>query len=150
MARKDRRGAATHNTDEVLTDKHGMCFVLPEGVSMEEALLAIGKLIGCENICAASRMNHKIIVFVSKVQLAHVVEQNGLVLGDARNVSISSWDTPASKILLSNVLPTLRKKFFKNSVRTVLWCRELLNLPFTPWMESLDMLKRLDEFAILL
>ena len=53
MASKDRRGAAAYNTDEVLTDKHGMCFVAPEGVSMEEALLAIGKLIG-EHSCSVS------------------------------------------------------------------------------------------------
>ena len=107
MASKDRRGAAAHNTDEVLTDKHGTCFVPPEGVSLEEALLTIGELIGCENIRAASRMFHKIGVFISNVHLTHVVVQNGLVLDDGQYVPISSWDTPASKILLSNVLPTL-------------------------------------------
>ena len=110
MANKDRRSAAAHNTDEVLTHKHSMCFVLPEGVSLEEALLTIGELIGCENIQAASQMNHKIVVFVSKVQLAYVVVQNVLVLGDDQYVPDSSWDTPASKILLSNVLPTLSEE----------------------------------------
>ena len=129
MASKNWRGVAAHNTDEVLTDKHGMCFVPPEGVSLEEALLAICELTGCENIRAASRMNHKIVVFVSKVHLTHVVVQNGLVLGDDRYVPVSSWDARASKILLYNVLPTLsEEEILQKLGQSVLWCRELLSL----------------------
>ena len=105
MARKDRRGAAAHNTDEVLTDKHSTDFVPPKCVSLEEALVTIDELIGCENVRAVSRMFHKIVVFVSKVHLAHVVVQNGLVLGDDRYVPVSTFYRRC-----------LRKKFFKNSV----------------------------------
>ena len=150
MASKDRRGAAAHNTDEVLTDKHDTCFVPPEGVSLEEVLLTIGELIGCENIRAASRMFHKIGVFISNVHLTHVVVQNGLVLGDDRYVPVSSWDTRASKILLSNVLPTLsEEEILQKLSQLVLWSRELLNLPCAPWMESFNTSKRLDGFAML-
>ena len=100
---------------------------------------ASGELIGCENIRAASRMFHKIVVFVSKVHLAHIVVQNGLVLGDDQYVPVSSWDTRASKILLSNVLPTLsEEEILQKLGQSVLWCRELLNIPCAPWRESLD------------
>ena len=55
-------------------------------------------------------MFHKIVVFISKVHLTYVVVQNGLVLGDDQYVPVSSWDTPASNSLLSNVLPMLSEE----------------------------------------
>ena len=95
-------------------------------------------------------MNHEIVVFVSKVHLAHVVVQNGLILGDEQYDPVSSWDTPASNILLSNILPTLsEEEILQKLGQSVLWCRELLKLPSAPWMESLNISKRLDGFAML-
>ena len=156
----------------MLTDKHGTCLVPPKGVSLEEALVTIGELIGCENVRAVSRMFHKIVVFVSNVPqdrcfrlecstrslfssqkfTSHTLlcRMDSLVLGDDRYVPVLSWDTPASKILLSNVLPTLsEEEILQKLGQSVLWCRELLNLPCAPWMGRLNTSKRSDGFAML-
>jgi len=91
-----------------LSRKHGLCLVPPEGVMMDDILLKIGEQIGVENIRAASKMSHKIVVFVSQTRLVDIVVQNGLFLGDDETfVPVSSMDTPATKIILSNVPPFL-------------------------------------------
>ena len=82
-------------TDEVLSHKHGLCLVSLEGVEVDDILLAIEDLIDVSNICAASRMNHKIVIFISQVSLADIVVQRGLTLGNDQFVLVLSMDTPA-------------------------------------------------------
>ncbi len=95
MANRSSQRSANRVTDEGLSRKHGLCLVPPEGVEMDDILLAIGDLIDVSNIRAASRMNHKIVVFVSQIRLADIVVQNGLTLGDDLFVPVSLMDTPA-------------------------------------------------------
>ena len=54
-----------------------MC-VLPEGVPVEDIILAVGNIIGDENIRAASCMNQKVVVFVSDDELVHDVVSAGI------------------------------------------------------------------------
>jgi len=96
----------SHGCDEGLSRKHGLCFVPPENVVMDDILLAVGEIIGVKNIRAASRMSHKVVVFVSQTHFADIVVQRGLVLGDDQTfVPVSSMDTAATKIMISNCPP---------------------------------------------
>ena len=49
-------------------------------VKIEDVLLAIGKIVGLHNIHAASRMNKKVVVFVSEVHMVTSVVEQGLVV----------------------------------------------------------------------
>ena len=103
---KNRSTFNSHVTNEGLSRNHVLCFVPTKGVLMDDILLKIGKQIGIENIRATSKMSHKIVVFVSQTCFVHMVVQNGLFLGDDETfVPVSSMDTPATKIILSNVPP---------------------------------------------
>ena len=66
---------------------------------MDDILLKIGQQIGVENIGAASKMSHKVVVFVSQRCFVDVVcAINGLFLGDDETfVPVSSMDTPTKK-----------------------------------------------------
>ena len=98
------RSTVGRNTNEVLMDEHGTCFVLPGGISLEETLLLIRELIGYENIRAASWMNHKVVVFVSQVHFAPNVAHSFWVM---TSLYWFCHETLASKKILSNVLPML-------------------------------------------
>ena len=54
---------------EGLTRKHAIVCMPPEGVPVEDIVPVVGNIIGDENICAASRMNQKVVVFVFDVFL---------------------------------------------------------------------------------
>ena len=88
-----------HVADEGVSRKRGLCFVPLEVVLMDDIiLLKMGEQIGVENIRAASKMSHKVVVFVSQTCLVDMVVQNGLFLGDDETfVPVSSMDTPATK-----------------------------------------------------
>ena len=49
---------------EGVTRKHAFVCVPPEGVLVEDIILAVGNIIGDKNIRAASCMNQKLVVFV--------------------------------------------------------------------------------------
>ena len=58
-----------HSMYESLTPKHGLVCDPPREVKIEDMLLAIVKIVGFHNIHAASRLNKKVVVFVSEVHM---------------------------------------------------------------------------------
>jgi len=90
---------------EVLTRKNALICVPPNGVLTEEIVLAVGDVIGIEHVRAASRMNQKVVVFVSDVRLVHDVVSSGLTTHSGHFVMASPMDVPAIKIIVSNVPP---------------------------------------------
>ena len=72
---ENRRTFNRHVADEGVSRKRGLCFVPLEVVLMDDILLKIGPQIGVENIGAASKMSHKVVVFVSQTCFVHVVVQ---------------------------------------------------------------------------
>ena len=62
---------------ENLTLKHAVVCVPPEGVLTEDVVLAVGDVIGCEHVRAASQMSQKVIVFVSDEDLVQNIVSTG-------------------------------------------------------------------------
>ena len=70
--------------------------VPPEGVPVKAIILAVGNIIGDENIRAASRMNQKMVVFVSDDALVHEVVSTGIITDSGHFMMASSMLTPTT------------------------------------------------------
>lgn len=74
--------------------------------SVEKCCLAVGEVVGHENIMSASRMNNATVVFLSTVEKANELVEAGIVVDDLFNPVL--WlSTPSKKVTLSNVPPFL-------------------------------------------
>ena len=89
-----------HEAFENLTRKHAVVCVPPEGVLTEDVVLAVGDVIGCEHVRAASRMSQKVIVFVSDEDLVQNIVSTGLTTESDVFMLASPMDTPAMKIVI--------------------------------------------------
>lgn len=85
-----------------LTRRHGV--KIASAVSVEECCLAIGQVVGHENIMSASRMNSANVVFLNSVERANDLVVNGVVI-DGLFTPVLPLSTPSKKVLLSNVPP---------------------------------------------
>ena len=88
-----------------LTRKHALVCVPPEGIATEDIVLSVGKIIGNQNVRAASKMNKKIVVFVSDEKFVHDVVSSGLTTETGLFILASPMDTPSMRIVISNVPP---------------------------------------------
>ncbi|XP_053543447.1 uncharacterized protein LOC128635298 isoform X2 [Ictalurus punctatus] len=61
-----------------LSLRHGVRCEVSSEVSLEQVLMAVGELIKCENIVAASRMNKAVVMFVKERELVHQLAENGI------------------------------------------------------------------------
>ena len=100
-----------------LTRKHALVCVPPEGILTEDVVLAVRSIIGFEHVRAASRMNQKVVVFVSNENFVHDVSE-GLTTDNGVFMLASPLDTPAVKIVVSNAPP-----FLPNGVLLSVLCR---------------------------
>ncbi|KAM9470587.1 uncharacterized protein Hap1MRO34_019449 [Clarias gariepinus] len=87
---------------ESLTRRHGVRVVC--AASLEECVLAVGDVVGHENIVSASRMNSAVVVFVNSVDKAVKIVQNGISVNN-EHILVSPLSSPAKKVVLSNVPP---------------------------------------------
>ena len=87
-----------------LSRQHGVKIVSDVGV--EECSLAVGQLVGHENIASASRMNRAIVIFIKRVDLANALVESGVVIKDALH-AVMPLNLPSKKIVFSNVPPFL-------------------------------------------
>jgi len=97
-----------HSMYESLTRKNGLVCDPPREVKIEDVLLAIGKIVGLHNIRAATRMNKKVVVFVSEVHMVTSVVEQGLAVHPDLFLLVSPLDTPAVKVNVSNAPPFIR------------------------------------------
>ena len=88
-----------------LTRKHAFVCVPPEGVPVEDIVLAVRKIIGDENIHSASRVNQKVFVFVSDVSLVHEVVSTGITTESGHFIMASPLITPMTRVVISNAPP---------------------------------------------
>ncbi|KAK3541356.1 hypothetical protein QTP86_023072 [Hemibagrus guttatus] len=72
--------------------------------SVEDCCLAVGNVVGHENIVSASRMNSAIVVFLNDVDKVRKLTQNGIVINNEM-ILFSPLSSPAKKVMLSNVPP---------------------------------------------
>ncbi|KAK3542572.1 hypothetical protein QTP86_030400, partial [Hemibagrus guttatus] len=87
---------------ERLTRRHGVRIVC--AASVEDCCLAVGNVVGHENIVSASRMNSAIVVFLNDVDKVRKLSQNGIV-NNNEMILVSPLSSPAKKVMLSNVPP---------------------------------------------
>ncbi|KAK3539536.1 hypothetical protein QTP70_010072 [Hemibagrus guttatus] len=87
---------------ERLTRRHGVRIVC--AASVEDCCLAVGNVVGHENIVSASRMNSAIVVFLNDVEKVRKLTQNGIVVNNEM-ILVSPLSSPAKKVMLSNVPP---------------------------------------------
>lgn len=85
---------------ESLTRRHGVRVVC--AASVEECVLAIGDVVGHENVVAASRMNSAIVVFLNDVDRVRRLTQKGIVINNELKL-VSALSSPARRVVLSNV-----------------------------------------------
>lgn len=85
-----------------LTRRHGV--KVASAVSVEDCCLAVGEVVGHDNIMSASRMNSAIVVFLSSVEKANELVETGIVV-DNLFTPVLPLSMPSKKVLLSNVPP---------------------------------------------
>ena len=95
---------------EALTRKHGLVCTPPREVKIENVLLAIGNIIGSHHIRAASRMDKKLVIFVSDVHMVNSVVERGLFIEPDFYLTVSSLQTPMTKINITNVPPFIKNE----------------------------------------
>ena len=95
---------------EALTRKHGLVCTSPREVKIVNVLLAIGNIIGSHHIRAASHMDKKLVIFVSDVHMVNSVVERGLFVEPDLYLTVSSLQTPATKINITNVPPFIKNE----------------------------------------
>lgn len=73
-------------------------------VSVEDFCIAIGEVVGNENILSVSKMNSANVVFLSSVEKANQVVETGAVIEGLFN-PVLPLSMPSKKVLVSNVPP---------------------------------------------
>ncbi|KAK3548546.1 hypothetical protein QTP70_014505 [Hemibagrus guttatus] len=95
---------------ERLTRRHGVRVVC--AASVEDCCLAVGNVVGHENIVSASRMNSAIVVFLNDVEKVRKLTQNGIVMNNEM-ILVSPLSSPAKKVMLSNVPPFISDEGYR-------------------------------------
>ena len=72
---------------------------------MEKLIVGVGEIIGIENVKADSRLNKKNVFFVSEVPMVAQVVEHGLFFDPDIYVPFNPLDTPAKKVVISNLPP---------------------------------------------
>lgn len=85
-----------------LTRRHAVKIDSVFGV--EDCSLAVGTLIGCENILSASRMNSAVVIFVKMIELANQLVETGVEINEIFT-QVLRLSAPSKHVTLSNVLP---------------------------------------------
>ena len=93
---------------EHLSRKHGIACSPPEGVTVEAIVMVIGNIIGFEKVRAASRMNKRVIIFVSDEAFVAPIVEQGLALDSGTFVMAYPLDSCAQRVVISNLPPFLK------------------------------------------
>ncbi|KAK3568157.1 hypothetical protein QTP86_032694, partial [Hemibagrus guttatus] len=97
-------GLHVHQLGDLTQDCMSVCIVC--AASVEECCVAVGNVVGHENIVSASRMNSAIVVFLNDVDKVRKLTQNGIVVNN-ETILVSPLSSPAKKVMLSNVPPVI-------------------------------------------
>lgn len=85
-----------------LTRRHGV--KVASAVSVESCCLAVGEVVGHENIMSASRMNSAIVIFFNTIEKANEIVQRGIII-DGVLTPVLPISLPSKRVTLSNVPP---------------------------------------------
>ena len=87
-----------------LSLRHGVRCEPGSGETVEEVLLGVGELLGCENIVSASRMNKAVVIFLKEQGLVNRLVESGLWVSGVF-CAVSPLVAPTTKVTVSNVPP---------------------------------------------
>ncbi len=95
---------------------HGVRFVTDPGVTMEEALLAVGEQVGHDNISYVSRMNKATVVYLKEERLVHALIESGVFVNDMF-VQVSPLSFPSTRVVISGVPPFIPNELLEQELR---------------------------------
>ena len=86
-----------------LSRKHGLTCVPPAHVAVKSIIIAVGGIIGDENVVAASRMNKKVVVFVLQERMVASGVESGISVEPDIFIPVSPLDSPSVKVIISTL-----------------------------------------------
>lgn len=92
-----------------------------EELKLHDYVVAVGNIVGPKNITFASRIsNNRVCIYLNRVDLVNtIVEKHGNVIINGHEVSIRRLITPARRLLISNVCPSIPNNVLENTVRSI-------------------------------
>lgn len=96
--------------------RHGVRFMTDPGVTMEEALIAVGEQVGFEKVYSAARMSKAAVVFLKEERLVSVLVGTGVFIND-QYVQVSPLSVPTTRIVISGVPPFIPDELLEQELR---------------------------------
>ena len=100
------------------TEEQGIIFNHVEGAKIREYLMAVHKLVGgAQNIVAASRVSGERVIFLASKEITDQFQNTsgGFLMGDLF-IKTRKLKTPAIKVIISNVSPTILNTVLENQL----------------------------------
>lgn len=94
---------------EKLTRRHAVKLIPTVNCSVEEAVLAVGEVVGYDSVKSASRMNGAIIIFLVKVPKVNELVESVVVIHDTFTPALPLV-SPAKKVTISNAPPFIKNE----------------------------------------
>lgn len=115
MANSKGRESPPNFVFEKLSRRHGVKMVTEGFTSLEQCVLALGNVVGCERIVSASRMNGAIVAFLCDISLVAKAVEKGIVVNDTF-VAVTPLSVPSRRVILSNVPPFLKNDLIERAL----------------------------------
>lgn len=92
-----------------------------EELKLHDYVVAVGNIIGPKNITFASRIsNNRVCIYLNSVNLVNmIVENHSNVVINGYDISIRKLITPARRLLISNVCPSIPNNVIENTIRSI-------------------------------
>lgn len=86
------------------------CKCFPDQIcTVEDVLMAMGKIVGYDKIVSASRMNKAVVVFLEEEKCVNVLVESGIEMSDTF-VQVTPLRSPATRVIISNAPPFIKNE----------------------------------------
>lgn len=86
------------------------CKCFPNQIcTVEDVLMAMGKVVGHDKIVSASRMNKAVVVFFEEEKFVNVLVESGIEMSDTF-VQVTPLRSPATRVIISNAPPFIKNE----------------------------------------
>lgn len=92
-----------------------------DDLKLMDYVIAVGNIVGPRNITFASRIsNNRICIYLANTQLVDaIVTEHSIITIQDREVSVRKFITPARRIIISNVCPTIPHNLVESVLRGI-------------------------------
>lgn len=99
--------------------EQGILLNVIEELKLSDYVIKVGSIVGPRNILFASRIsNNRICIYLSDIQLVDkIVEEHSIIVINDREIEIRRLITPARRIVISNVCPSIPHHIIENELR---------------------------------